>query len=205
MNSFRGLSSHLYFVFFLCAMECCLFLFVLQWHGPSTNYSTNSESVNVNVNLVQSIAINHPHTLSNLRFTTFFFKTLAIVYIRTSLQRTLLYWQHDLSRNLTLIYTKWHKDSFWWHWHVHWHRYLLLSDELRILRKTFDWLLQVIHGVLLFVQIVLRNVLTVLQISRMFREMYQSDRKTVIHYIYTALFSILKDALQSEHKIKSLN
>jgi len=53
-------------------------------------------------------------------------------------------------------------------------RYLLLRDELRILSKR-EWLLQEIHGVLLFVRIVLRNALTVLQMSRMIREMYQSD------------------------------
>ena len=59
-------------------------------HGLSTNYSTNSQSVNVN--LVQSLAINLPHTLKcNLQFTIIVFKTLAIVYIRTSLQGTLLY------------------------------------------------------------------------------------------------------------------
>ncbi len=30
----------------------------------------------------------------------------------------------------------WHKDfSFWCHWYVHWHKYLLLRDELKILSK----------------------------------------------------------------------
>ncbi len=25
--------------------------------------------------------------------------------------------------------------SFWWHWYVHWHKFLLLRDELKILKK----------------------------------------------------------------------
>ena len=46
----------------------------------------------VNVNLVQSLAIKLPRTLRcNLHFTITVIKTLAIVYIRTSLQSTLLY------------------------------------------------------------------------------------------------------------------
>jgi len=52
--------SILLFCFFLCALQCCLFLSVSQWHGLSTNYSTNSKSVNVN--LVQSLqSISHIH------------------------------------------------------------------------------------------------------------------------------------------------
>ncbi len=35
-----------------------------------------------------------------------------------------------------LVCEKWHKDfSFWWHWCVHWHKYLLLRDELKIFCK----------------------------------------------------------------------
>jgi len=37
-----------------------------------------------------------------------------------------------------------------------------------------------IHGVLLFVRIVLRNAHTVLQMSRMIQEIYQSNCKTVM-------------------------
>ncbi len=37
---------------------------------------------------------------------------------------------------LHLVCEQWHKDfSFWWHWYVHWHKYLLLRDELKILSK----------------------------------------------------------------------
>jgi len=56
-----------------------------------------------------------------------------------------------------VICTQWHKDMF--------------IDTVGF--WTRDWLLQVIHGVLLFVQIVLSNALTGLQISRMIREMYR--------------------------------
>ena len=91
------LCSHFYFCFFVFFFVLCsavFFFSVSQWHGLSTNYSTNSKSVNVN--LVQSLAINLPRTLRcNLQFTIIVIKTLAIVYIRTSLQSTLLYWQHD--------------------------------------------------------------------------------------------------------------
>ena len=98
------LSSHFCFCFSLCAMQCCLFLSVSQWHGLSANYSTNSKSVNVN--LVQSLAINLPHTLRcNLEFTIIVIRTLAIVYIRTSLQSTQLYWQHDQAIWLSYPYT----------------------------------------------------------------------------------------------------
>jgi len=68
-------------------------------------------------------------------YTIIVIKTSSIFYIRTSLQRTLiLTW---LS-NLTVLSDSVHNDkrSFWWHWHVHWHRYLLLRDELRILSKS---------------------------------------------------------------------
>ncbi len=35
-----------------------------------------------------------------------------------------------------LVCEQWHKDlSFWWHWYVHWNKYLLLRDELKILSK----------------------------------------------------------------------
>ncbi len=35
-----------------------------------------------------------------------------------------------------LVCKQWHKDlSFWWHWHVHWHKDLLVRDELSILSK----------------------------------------------------------------------
>ena len=148
-------------------MQCCLFLSVSQWHGLPTNYSTNSKSVNVN--LVQSLEINLPHTLRcNLQFTIIVFKTLAIVYIRTSLQSTLL-----LTTWLSYPYTMTH-------------RLLILMSLTCSLTQIFtferwtegfwarDWLLQVIHGVLLFV-IVLRNAFTVLQKSRMIREMYRSN------------------------------
>jgi len=87
------------------------------------------------VNLV-TLAIKLPHTLRcNLQFTIIVIKTSSIFYIRTSLQRTLiLTW---LS-NLTVLSDSVHNDkrSFWWHWRVHWHRYLLLRDELRILSKS---------------------------------------------------------------------
>ncbi len=35
-----------------------------------------------------------------------------------------------------LVCEKCHKHSLiWWHWYVHWHKYLLLRDELKILSK----------------------------------------------------------------------
>ena len=84
-----------YFFFFLCAMQCCLFLAVSQWHGLSTNYRKS-------INVVQSLAISLPQ----LQFTMIIIKTLAIVYIRTFLQRTLLYWQHDKAIWLSYLYTR---------------------------------------------------------------------------------------------------
>ncbi len=116
-------------------MQSCLFLCVLQWHGRSTNYSTNSKSVNLN--LVHYLAIKLSHTLRcNLQFTIIVIKTVAIVYIRTSLQGTTVILTTWLSNLTVLIRTQWYKDlSFWWHWHVHWHRYLFLRDELSILSK----------------------------------------------------------------------
>jgi len=36
-----------------------------------------------------------------------------------------------------LVCELWHKDlSFWWHWYVHWHKYWVLRDELRVLGKV---------------------------------------------------------------------
>ena len=62
------LCSHFKFCSFVCDMQWNLFLSVSQWHGLSTNYSTSSKSVYVN--LVQSLAINLPHTVRcNLQFT----------------------------------------------------------------------------------------------------------------------------------------
>ncbi len=52
-------------------------------------------------------------------------------------------------------------------------RYLFLKDELSILSKRLAFAGN--HGVLLFLRVVLRNALTVLQMSRMIQEMYQSD------------------------------
>ena len=83
-----------YFYTFLYTGIRLFFLFFflnLSWIGKfrTTNYSTNSQSVNVN--LVKSLAINLPHTLRcNLQYTIIVFKTLAIVYIRTSLQYTVI-------------------------------------------------------------------------------------------------------------------
>ena len=69
------LCSHFYFCFFLCAMHCCLFLSVS--HDMVCQQMTVQT---VNENHGQSFAINLPHTLRcNLQFTTFVFKTLAIV------------------------------------------------------------------------------------------------------------------------------
>ena len=89
------LCSHFYFCFFLCAMQCCVFLSVSQWHGLSTNDCTNSKSLNVN--LVQSLAINLLHTLRcNLQF-TIIIKTFppeyTISYIST--------WLRSLIRTMT--------------------------------------------------------------------------------------------------------
>ncbi len=115
-------------------MQCCLFLSVSNLHGLSINYSTNSKIVNLN--LVRSLAIKLPHTLKcNLQFTIIVIKTVAIFYIRTSLQSTLLYWQHDKAIWLSYPYAMTQDLSFWWHRHVHWHRYLFLRDELSILSK----------------------------------------------------------------------
>ena len=85
------LCSHFYFCFFLCAMQCCVFLSVSQWHGLSTNDYTNSKSVNVN--LVQSLAINLLHTLRcNLQFAIIVFKTFPPEYtvILTTWLRSLI-------------------------------------------------------------------------------------------------------------------
>ncbi len=62
-------------------------------------------------------------------------KTSTIVYIRKYL-RVHCYIDNMAKHFDYLVCKQWHKDlSFWWHWHVHWHKYLLLRDKLRILRK----------------------------------------------------------------------
>lgn len=39
-----------------------------------------------------------------------------------------------------LVHEQWHKDfPFWWYWHVHWCKNVLLRDELRILNKLHDF------------------------------------------------------------------
>jgi len=48
------------------------------------------QTVKEHVNIVQSFAINLPHTLRCNQQFTIVIKTLAIVYIRTSLQNTVI-------------------------------------------------------------------------------------------------------------------
>ncbi len=170
------------FLLFFCAMQCCLFLSVSNWHGLSINYSTNRKIVNLN--LVRSLAIKLPHTLKcNLQFTIIVIVIVTIVNCNNNKHQNC---SHSLHQNIppeyTVILTTWQSNltvlsvrndtglvilmaqtcslTFWEMNYVFWAR---------------DWLLQEIHGVLLFVRVVLRNALTVLQMSRMIREMYQSD------------------------------
>ena len=64
----------------------------MTWSVNKLQYKQSKRKCEINVNLVQSLAINLPHTLRcNLQFTIIVFQTLAMVYIRASLQSTLLY------------------------------------------------------------------------------------------------------------------
>ncbi len=103
------LCSHFYF-FFFCAMQCCLFLSVSNWHGLSINYSTNSKIVNLN--LVRSLAIKLPHTLKcNLQFTIIVIVIVTIVNCNNNKHQNC---SHSLHQNIppeyTVILTTWQSN-----------------------------------------------------------------------------------------------
>ncbi len=99
----------------------------------------------------QSLSINIPHTV----MCKFVLLKGYMAYIRSAafsitiqwLRSKLISWftsdntnrEHCYIDNTTkhldyLVCEQRHKDfSFWWHWYAHWHKYLLLRDELKIL------------------------------------------------------------------------
>lgn len=75
------------------------------------------------LDLVQSLAINLPHTLRcNFKFTIIAIQTLPTVYT------------DNMSKQFDCLF---HTQglSLWCYWHVHQHTYLLLREELKISSK----------------------------------------------------------------------
>ncbi len=98
------------FLLFFCAMQCCLFLSVSNWHGLSINYSTNRKIVNLN--LVWSLAIKLPHTLKcNLQFTIIVIVIVTIVNCNNNKHQNC---SHSLHQNIppeyTVILTTWQSN-----------------------------------------------------------------------------------------------
>jgi len=83
--------SHLYFFvcfFFLFSFELCSAVFSFLYCNDMVCQQITVQTVKEHVNLVQSFAINLP--LRCNQQLTIVIKTLAIVYIRTSLQSTVI-------------------------------------------------------------------------------------------------------------------
>lgn len=130
---------------------------VSRWHGLSMNDSKKQSKLKCEF---CSISYNHSptDTSCNLQFTLTFIQPSAIIYIRTYIKQ---YFFTSCLSNVTVL----HNETRTCHVYVHWPRYLLLRDELRILSKRMAF-----TGNLNCFQ----NALTVWQMARMIREMHQS-------------------------------